>query len=844
MKYALTYTLICAAAVFTGPAMSSSSFLQAGETVSAESAKPTMDAEAFTAALDEIDAKVAKDMPGALEGWKNMLQTAPLSSSQVASVCAKMVDGTLKTGDSAVIADVVETVKETNNPAALANLAVKLASVKNDPYGKDVFEVASVLSFMPSSTEKNAALKTLVEGLCSVNEKYFDLAAESFSAIEQDLTPVQSAECLASLAISGWKTCKNAFASEEMFERLVKVTEDQKQGTEKQEYRKCGDQIIRVLKEYLTLNKDLMQNCLDMAEAVLPEDQLTLFKFGSLGGAALQANDIRTYNAIQEQVLAMPYGKLRADVVTMLIRSADNAKASKLLQAELDNPDITPDEKFQRLGDLRRRCGAVEWYQRGFCDQDAYENWRRLTDEMIALNDSVQGEKPARFDFFRQNAWTAFGYGDFAFAEQQIEKALELNRSESMDRAAMIYLWKKDASKVSSLIAEELKTCEKAEDRLFWRAVDFFNAGGKAAEFDAAFAEDKLDSKAKLLALRRVSELFYRAKRYDVCHDIYQDILNNRFISLKPKSYEVKYVPNAPKTADSFSRTAMYNDWDAMETRFVPYGDTLNISSDIDVKRLLKDAEQPQIDPAWKTGIYVAYDMEGVHIYVRCNDPEIEDVILGERSGGSIECIFRPNDEAPFNMWFFSNLPTAKDDYNVEYASPTPRYRLTGDMFERDACTTPDGIVMHTFIPWIAFYDSLPEDGKVWYLGLQRWCPGGGQTISGQVHELARMLNLKFNISPEQEKEIKRNLCIEAFNRFKNSKTLPIWKGDVELGDPAFYESELAPLVKELNEAGEKLSDADADIDALFKEYMPQWAEFEYTVAEKRRDYLKKKFFE
>lgn len=819
-----------------------------------------IDAKLLTEKLNAVQARAAADLPGAVADWKDLLKNESLNAAQIFNACNRMMELVFRSGDAVLTADVAATVRATGNPASLGRLALKYASVKKNPYGKEALEALSLLESLPPSTQRTEAIKNLINGLSSISGDYFKAASELYGRAGRDnFTNFQVTDSLSNLAIGAVKAAGDSASGEKFFKELVAVTASMKDAWEKEqkkekpdrrferEYQTACTRMVRVLNEYLNLSEDLAVKSLSEASRVLPSDQVAQFELGSLGAAALKRGDMRSFEAIRKKVLAMPYGPLRSSIVPLLAKNAGNATASELFRAELANPKITPAEKFRVLGDLRKRSGNVEWFQRGFCDQEAYGNWRKLTDEMIRLNDSIEkGKQPARFDFYRQNAWTAFGYGDFAFAVDQIGKAVELNRSGSMDSAVMIYLWKKDTPKVSALIAEELakKPSPKAEDLLYWRAVDFFNKGNAVEKFDDAFAADKLSSESKLRLLRRVSELFYRAKRYDVCRSIYNNILDKRFISLSPKSYTVQYLFNPPRTADGFSRTPMYNDWKSMETRFVPYGDNVNISTDTDVKRLLKDAKQPQTDPEWKTGIRIVYDMEGVHIYVRCNDPKVEEVLTGKRSGGSLECTFRPAEEAPYNMWFFSNLPDAKDEVNIDFASPSPRYRLTEDFFRSDACTTPEGIVAHTFIPWIAFYDTLPLDGKVWYLGLQRWSPGGGQTISGQVHELARMLQLHFNFTPEQEKAIKRNLCASAYYRFKNSKTLPVWRDDPELGDPAFYEEELAAWVKELDEAGEKIASQDADIDMLFDKYVPQWAEFEYILAEKRRDYLKKKFFE
>ena len=70
-----------------------------------------------------------------------------------------------------------------------------------------------------------------------------------------------------------------------------------------------------------------------------------------------------------------------------------------------------------------------------------------------------------------------------------------------------------------------------------------------------------------------------------------------------------------------------------------------------------------------------------------------------------------------------------------------------------------------------------------------------------------------------------------------------VWKDKV-LGDPEFYQRELRPLLDDLDEAGVRLMAPakDSEIGGLFAKYAPLWAEIAYVVADKRREYLKKKF--
>ena len=582
-----------------------------------------------------------------------------------------------------------------------------------------------------------------------------------------------------------------------------------------------------------------------MAKPNLNESRIAVFEIGHIGQAARKSGDRKTFDALKAKALAMPFGPTRSEITYLLRFGAGEIISLELIEADLKNPQITPNEKIGLLHAKRQFAGDVRWFQRGLNNPEAYKRWRACTDELLKCG-------AGGWSFFAGNANTAFGYGDFAFAEGQIEQAVKLNRSGSMDTALMIGLWKKDHAKVAALVEEECASNKglKDDQRIFLQATAFFDKHS-FEDFLRDFCGDvekkagkRMSDKEKLLLVRRVSELFFRARRYEVCRDIYNGTFKHLYVKLEPKVYRVGFVDNPPRTADGFCRTKYFDDWKGMETRFWVYGDNLNMNNDKDVKRLLKESEQPKVPEEWRTGLYGLCDAEGLHLYLRCEDPAVEDIITKKRNGGQLECIFRPSAESAYHMWFFDSLPSATDSVNVDWSSPSPRYKTTDDSIFRDACMTKSGVAAHIFIPWAVFYRNLPFNGKVWYFGMQRYCKGGAQTISGQAHELARMLNLKFDFTPEQIRAIKRNICLTAFNTFKANRNLPVWSNDADLGDPKFYKQELDALVKELNEAGALLAKPDADFDTIFEKYVPIWMEFDYIVSEKRRNYLRKSFFE
>ncbi len=658
------------------------------------------------------------------------------------------------------------------------------------------------------------------------------LTAYLKSPDSQIFSPLQRAKLLQRLVLFELTVLQDRAAAEVYFKELTELAKLPESGDIRA---LIGNLINSRINDIEFCHKAFFQ-----AKNVLPPDRLTVFEIAIPGSYALSRGDWKTFSEFKKKAISMPFGPGRRECLRFLKRGTGKNIQMELLDAMLKDPELKPADRIRILSEKRNIIGDVSWFQRDFSEPDRYKRWRKLTDEMLQC-----GELDANMLF--RNAETAFGYGDFAFSEDQVGRALLKNKGNLPDIPLIVYLWKKDHKKISELVSQETMKPKLSSDRvLFLKGVEFFDTHS-FSEFISSFSTDTLGLKTdreKLLLMRKISDLFFRARRYEVCRDIYNGTFRNLYVKLEPKVYIVRFAENLPRTADGFVRTEYFDDWSGMETRFWVYGDEPNISNDIDVKRFLKESVQPQIDPAWRTGICGLCDAEGLHLYIRCEDPGVQEIITHKRDGGGLECYFRPDPDAVYQMWFLQNLPSAVDDVNVDWALPGPRYQLTDDVIFRDACMTKSGVAAHFFIPWYAFSRYLPFDGKMWYFGMQRWCKGGNQTISGQGHELTRMLQLQFKFTPDQLKAIKRTVCKTAYNMFKASKTLPVWRDDTALGDPEFYKSELESLVKELDEAGKLLEKSDTDIDMVYEKYLPLWSHFEHIVSEKRRNYLRRSFFQ
>ncbi len=375
----------------------------------------------------------------------------------------------------------------------------------------------------------------------------------------------------------------------------------------------------------------------------------------------------------------------------------------------------------------------------------------------------------------------------------------------------------------------------------------YFLAGGNFAGFDKEFADRKFSSERKMELIRMAGNYYFMARRFEKARELNAEVMKNMFREAETnKRYTVKYMANAPKTADAWSRTADYQNWNVMETRFAPYFG-YDVHND---KLLLKDTELPKLDDAYKTGVQVVFDDNAVHIYTRVDDPEAEKIAQGMQSGPSLEWLFQPGADYAYHSMHFTSLPDTSDPHWVNWAGATKNYRLTYDGITKDAVVTKQGFAAHVAIPWLYVYDRLPgtDHGSTWKIGLCVWGKST-RSLGGLVHELGRALKLDFQMTPEQRTALERTICIQAFARYNKIRNdaggiIQNWN-DYLLGDPEFYKTYLKDYIAELDEAGKKLMApaTDAEIHGFYTKYVPQWAEINYMLDEKRAEYLKNKLF-
>ncbi len=598
----------------------------------------------------------------------------------------------------------------------------------------------------------------------------------------------------------------------------------------------------------IEMNAQKVLSILAANKAILNDDAVNKVD-KALAQSAIDLKDRKAFDEIFNKVKAYPLEKRIApysDLLGMLYKF-DPVAAIAATEAELANQTLTPEQRTRYLAVLRNFYTPA-LFNYGFSDGEQYGKYRKVIKEQLAIE---AANKENRACSITDQGWfiglieRVIHFDDLNFADELIARRFERRQDEGplyFHRARVRAIRGDTRGSIDDLNVRLgcRGSNNEAETNLTKRVIAFLKGEGLKG----------LDG-AKLSALRQTSRILFLYRRYEDCQAIMDEILKNLYNPLTEKIHQATYVDQCPKTADRFVSSSFYNEWDKMETSFYPYGDAFNESAATDEKRHLKSAEKPQIDPLYRTGIRVLYDADAVHIYFRCDDPKIEEVNLGKRNAGDLELFFAPGGlGVPYHTIFFTGLPKTDNPHDCEWAMPSKTYKRNSDIFTKDAVLTKEGVVAHLSLPWLAYYKNLPIDGKMWNVGCLRSCPAGLYTIGGIVHELSRGMKIAFNFKKDELAALKKRVSVQAYNSYKafrndDRKAAKMWS-DPLLGDPVFYEKEVAPFLEELDKVGEALvgdetAATNVQIEEIFEKYLPLWAEAQYEISDLRTKYIKKK---
>ena len=370
-----------------------------------------------------------------------------------------------------------------------------------------------------------------------------------------------------------------------------------------------------------------------------------------------------------------------------------------------------------------------------------------------------------------------------------------------------------------------------------------------AGDIPAKDRNDQLDILGAAMSLARL-ENHVRAV------SAYKDSL---IVPFPQKSYTIEYSPVPLISVDDWNRLAKKPSEEILDR---PFGGSMDfLETDVATgdrgavvgKGKAKDGNDQ------KPSFSMICDMNGLHIRYRYPTANAHEIEIGKKSGGLYEGYIAPGENQPYICLLQTAGQSGRlEPYNTAYTSANhvrvyendPKYLRTQTLF------TDDAVISYIFLDWEAYATVIPENGSVWEYENIFWGPNGGETWNGttSVHGRGTWGRLVFNLPKKARADILRKLLFKVKPQFDaehwtgsaSEGVIDYWKDD-EIGDPAFYEECLKPLVEKLDGYRTTLMEKelnDDEIIALAEKALPAWQNFRYTVERLRREYLDKQLMQ
>jgi hypothetical protein len=319
------------------------------------------------------------------------------------------------------------------------------------------------------------------------------------------------------------------------------------------------------------------------------------------------------------------------------------------------------------------------------------------------------------------------------------------------------------------------------------------------------------------------------------------------------KSYETRYMKNAPYGVMAWSQSELVKDARNKESRFVDYNSDAAKGLILDAtteRGVAKDAAVA----TRQTAFYSVYNEKGWYLYIEAEEPliqEILDNVVDPQSPArkeGYEIFFAPGLQSVPYYQIFTRPFADTTDY-VNWGIPHRHYRSLQEYAKVESLPLEKGFGTFMFLPWEAIYERLPVSGEYWRFTIIRWMPfgkAGGATWGGQVHDTGNFGLLHFE-TPNAEQKLameKRVLRAAWFKYLATSKAATAFWSDAKIGDPTFYDEVLKPVIEECSALGQSLGKPeDWDAATLQKAAVARddWMEFDYKVSELRRESLMRK---
>ena len=250
-------------------------------------------------------------------------------------------------------------------------------------------------------------------------------------------------------------------------------------------------------------------------------------------------------------------------------------------------------------------------------------------------------------------------------------------------------------------------------------------------------------------------------------------------------------------------------------------------------------------------------DVYGLHLRFYLPTKEARDIENGTVGGGAYEGYIAPGEGQPYICLLQDVQSGRLEPYNTAYTTANHTRIMEKDTRLHRAQTiyTDDAVISYIFLSWEAYATLIPENGTTWDFENVYWSRTGGDAWNGteSIHGRSTWGQLVFDLPDHDRARILKRLLFTIKPRYFSERwtgsaredVADFWKDD-EIGDPAFYEECVKPLVEKLDSyfGALKKEMSDEEVFRLADEALPAWVNFRYTVARLREQYLERELME
>ena len=240
-------------------------------------------------------------------------------------------------------------------------------------------------------------------------------------------------------------------------------------------------------------------------------------------------------------------------------------------------------------------------------------------------------------------------------------------------------------------------------------------------------------------------------------------------------------------------------------------------------------------------------DEWGLHFRLEVFDEKAAEIAQGLAAAGSLEAYLAPGENTPYYAFIHSFETGGMTVYNPVYSQPDHREideRDRANCREEVICTA-ESVVLYFAVSWKPFATRIPTAAAVWEFEPMFWGRKGNCSWNGlrTIHGRSTWGCLAFELTAADRSMILRPVIVAARKAYEAEKrptgACGRWQ-NAEVGDPAFYENVLKPVVERLDaDAARVAVDMDDEtVDELAKTALPGWHNFKFEVQRLRADYL------